>query len=958
VVIPSNGVLYVSPNVNAFRARTTGPRGGQGLFVQGNYDRRLSARGEFLQLADKGGRVIRTTNYVGSPSLAQRFLRVTEIMYHPPPSPPGLAIDPEEFEYIELKNTGPLTMNLAGVRFANGIEFNFTGSGVTSLSAGQSVLVVKNLAAFTSRYCGGFNVAGQYTGALENRGENLRLEDARGEKILDFDYNNSWYPITDGDGFSLVIVNESAPWDSWGLRESWRPSGSELGSPGQVDTAPAAIAAIRINEVLSRSVPPAVDAVELYNPTANAVNLRGWFLSDDFGAPKKFRVSTDVMIPALGYVVFDESHFNTPSNAPTSFAFSSLGDEAYLFSGDANTNLTGYVHGFGFGAAENGVPFGRHVTSLGEEHFVAQAAPTPGATNSGPKVGPVVVSEVMFRPLDLPGGEDNGLDEFIELHNFTAAPVELFDAANPANTWRLDNAVVFSFPTGVTLPADGYALVVSFDPADASAQATFRARYDVPANVPVFGPYDGKLDNSAESIELFKPDAPGVGGAPYVLVDWIEYQDAGSWPAGADGTQASLQRRGSSQYGNDPVNWAAAAPTAGRGFGGGTPPVITSHPANQSVVAFSDATFTVSATGTEPLRYQWRVNGIYDPSGTNASFVVRNVQPLQTAIVAVTVFNSAGVATSSSANFTVLLPAYITRHPTNFLVRVAPDPMAAPSPTASFNVAALSTTPVRYQWQVNGSNIPNATNATLTLTNVQLANEGNYTALVIDGVGSVASRPAQLIPLITPTVAISPVSQYVAVGQTVTLSASFNGYPLPFTFDWRQGSIPIFSNTVFSRTDFLTFTAPATPRTNQYRAVVRNLASPSGVTAVPALVAILADSDGDGIPDVAEPVYGNPGLDGDGDGVSNGEEYTAGTDPANALSYLKFDSLTVGVGATIRFGAISNRTYTVEFSDDLSAASWSKLADVPARASNRVETVIDSGSNSNRAYRLATPRKP
>ena len=90
---------------------------------------------------------------------------------------------------------------------------------------------------------------------------------------------------------------------------------------------PAVIAAIRVNEVLTHTDPPAVDTVELYNPTTNAVNIRGWFLSDDFSTPRKFRVSTDVILPPGGYRVFDERDFNTPSNAPTSFAFSSLGDE-------------------------------------------------------------------------------------------------------------------------------------------------------------------------------------------------------------------------------------------------------------------------------------------------------------------------------------------------------------------------------------------------------------------------------------------------------------------------------------------------------------------------------------------------------------------------------------------------------------------------------------------------------
>ena len=71
---------------------------------------------------------------------------------------------------------------------------------------------------------------GEFVGALDNAGENLRIDDAVGEKILDFEYNNSWYPITDGPGASLVIVNENAPWDTWGMKSSWRPSAIDFGS--------------------------------------------------------------------------------------------------------------------------------------------------------------------------------------------------------------------------------------------------------------------------------------------------------------------------------------------------------------------------------------------------------------------------------------------------------------------------------------------------------------------------------------------------------------------------------------------------------------------------------------------------------------------------------------------------------------------------------------------------------
>src|SRR5262249_28394288 len=147
-----------------------------------------------------------------------------------------------------------VTLDLSGVHFANGIDFNFSGSAVTNLAPGQRVLVVKNLAAFTARYGSGLNVAGAYTGSLGNRGENLRMDDGMGEKVLDFDYNNCWYPITDGQGFSLVIVNELASWDTWGSKSSWRASGTLGGTPGQAtEPSPAVIAPIRVNELLTHS---------------------------------------------------------------------------------------------------------------------------------------------------------------------------------------------------------------------------------------------------------------------------------------------------------------------------------------------------------------------------------------------------------------------------------------------------------------------------------------------------------------------------------------------------------------------------------------------------------------------------------------------------------------------------------------------------------------------------------
>src|SRR6185295_18255641 len=129
------------------------------------------------------------------------------------------------------------------------------------------------------------------------------------------------------------------------------------------------------------------------------------------------RIPDNTMISAGGYLVFTETDFNPTPGTNGSFTLSSQGEEVYLLSGDANTNLTGYSHGFSFGAAANGVTFGRHVISTGDERFVAQISNTPNAANSGPLVGPVVIREIMYHPPDLANGVDNTDDEYIQLQN-------------------------------------------------------------------------------------------------------------------------------------------------------------------------------------------------------------------------------------------------------------------------------------------------------------------------------------------------------------------------------------------------------------------------------------------------------------------------------------------------------------------------------------------------------------
>jgi len=349
-----------------------------------------------------------------------------------------------------------------------------------------------------------------------------------------------------------------------------------------------------ISEALTHTDPPLEDAIELQNLSGALVNIGGWYLSNAKHDLLRFRIPNGTTMSAGGFRVFyqyqfGETNVNTPAVPPLFNLDSAHGDEIYLAQA-TNDVLTGYRAQVSFGAAENGVSFGGYVTSAtngNKIEFTAMSARTfgedapdslaefrlgNGLANASPRVGPIVITEIMYHPTDS-GTNDNVLDEFIELQNSGAVSVPLYDPANPANTWKLKDGITFSFPTNTTMPPNGFLIVVSFDPADAGLLNAFRAKYNVQAGTPIVGPYSGKLDNAGESVELAKPDSPQTGGldagfVPYILVDKVKYSDLAPWPScgplcGPDGGGESLQRIDLFEYGNDPINWQAGSPNPG-----------------------------------------------------------------------------------------------------------------------------------------------------------------------------------------------------------------------------------------------------------------------------------------------------------------------------------------------------------------------------------------------------------
>ncbi|MFH1717995.1 MAG: lamin tail domain-containing protein, partial [Planctomycetota bacterium] len=233
-------------------------------------------------------------------------LRITEIMYHPKAR--GNADEPNE-EFIELKNIGAESINLNLVSFTNGIDFTFPD---VELAPGEYVLAVQDRTAFEGRYGSNLNIAGQYSGSLNNGGERIRLEDAVGQTILDFNYKDGWRSATDGEGFSLTIIDPMNPdLNSWDEKDSWRASAYAAGSPGQDDSGiipnPSDVV---INEVLAHAHAEASDWIELHNTTDKTIDIGGWFLSDSKDNFFKYQIAGGTTIDPYGYIVFYEDlHF-------------------------------------------------------------------------------------------------------------------------------------------------------------------------------------------------------------------------------------------------------------------------------------------------------------------------------------------------------------------------------------------------------------------------------------------------------------------------------------------------------------------------------------------------------------------------------------------------------------------------------------------------------------------------
>jgi hypothetical protein len=227
-----------------------------------------------------------------------------------------------------------------------------------------------------------------------------------------------------------------------------------------------------------------------------------------------------------------------------------------------------------------------------------------------------------------------------------------------------------------------------------------------------------------------------------------------------------------------------------------SPPAIGTQPQNLTVNQGNSAMFTVVASGTAPLSYQWRFNGANIAGATASSYTRNNAQTNDAGNYSVVITNSVNSITSSNAALTVNVPPAITSQPQNITTNLGSD--------VTFTVAATGTAPLSYFWQFNGSTVPGATATSYTRTNVQPADVGAYSVIVSNVAGTATSDDAALAL----TQSNPPHIDAITLLPDGTFQLQMSGGPGNFSLEvapdlssWTQLTSITASNAIFQYTD-------------------------------------------------------------------------------------------------------------------------------------------------------------
>jgi alpha-tubulin suppressor-like RCC1 family protein len=220
------------------------------------------------------------------------------------------------------------------------------------------------------------------------------------------------------------------------------------------------------------------------------------------------------------------------------------------------------------------------------------------------------------------------------------------------------------------------------------------------------------------------------------------------------------------------------------------PPQLQKGLTNVIVNAGTTNYLRVRAVGALPLAYQWSSNGISINGATNPVLTLANVAMNQSgSFYALGVSNQYDVAQSA--------PIYLTVTPLEIAIQPATQNVFFGS-NAVLTTVTSGQGPFAYQWKMFGTNIPGATQNSLTLTNIQVDQSGPYSVEATNSLGAVVSADA-VITVVPLFVTAQPQSMTVVRWTGAALSVTADGAP-PIRYQWRLNGSNVLgaTNSIFT----------------------------------------------------------------------------------------------------------------------------------------------------------------
>ncbi len=211
-------------------------------------------------------------------------------------------------------------------------------------------------------------------------------------------------------------------------------------------------------------------------------------------------------------------------------------------------------------------------------------------------------------------------------------------------------------------------------------------------------------------------------------------------------------------------------------------PVITQQPQAVAVCPGGPATLRVAASGTGPLTYQWRRDGLPVPGATQSEYAVAEVIPSVVGSYDCVVSNARGGVASQAASLSLKPLPSITTQPINRVV--------CRGGVTTFSLVAAGPGPLTYRWQRNGVNLAGATAATLVIANASDADVASYACVVTGECGSTTSAAVTLQVVDSPTITQHPQPRVACLGSPASFTVAATG-AAPFSFQWRRDGTPV-----------------------------------------------------------------------------------------------------------------------------------------------------------------------